>query len=160
MSAADVLLALATTTVGVTAGVMFCYWTAVMPGLHELGDREFVLAFQQIDRKIVNPLFVMVTFLGGAALLVAGTVVEGIDSDRFGLLAAASLLYVIGVVGITVVWHVPRNATLARVAVSHTTSEDVARVRSDFEPSWNRLHGVRTLAAVASLALVAIALAR
>ena len=31
MSGTDVVLVLATTTVGITAGVMFCYWIGVMP---------------------------------------------------------------------------------------------------------------------------------
>jgi hypothetical protein len=51
MNATGIVLVLATLAVGVTAGVMFCYQIAVMPGLHQLGDREFISAFQHIDRK-------------------------------------------------------------------------------------------------------------
>ena len=156
MSITDVALVAATTTVGVTAGVMFCYQIAIMPGLHELSDREFISAFQHLDRKIVSPLFLL-AFFGGGALLVAGTALEGSDSERFGLLLGASAVYVLGVLVVTMTWHVPRNAALARVP-STATAEEAARARTSFEGAWNRLHVVRTLSAVASLALVAMAL--
>jgi uncharacterized membrane protein len=155
MSITDVVLAAATTTVGLTAGVMFCYQIAVMPGLHELSDPEFISAFQQIDRKIVRPPFLL-TFFGGGVLLVAGTALEGSASGRFEVLVIASALYLIGVLVITMTGHVPRNAALARVP-ARATAEEAARARTTFEGSWNRLHVVRTLAAVASLVLVATA---
>ena len=158
MNSADVLLVLATVTTGITAGVMFCYQIAIMPGLHLLPDREFISAFQSIDRKIVNPLFVVVAFLGGGAPLVAGTALEGTGSDRFGLLCAASALYVVGVVVITLAWHVPRNNVLAAVPVATATEGEAALARTRFEAPWNRLHVVRTVAAIATLALLAAAL--
>jgi uncharacterized membrane protein len=158
MNATDVVLVLATTTVGITTGVMFCYRIGVMPGLHDLPDREFIGAFQHIDRKIVNPLFVVVSFLGGGALLLAATALEGPGSGRFGLLVAASVVYVVGVVIVTLAGHVPRNAALDRFPVSTATTEEAARARASFEPSWNRLHGVRTVCAIASLVLVSAAL--
>src|SRR5436309_10918203 len=145
---ADIVLVLATTTVGITTGVMFCYRIGIMPGLHDLPDREFIQAFQHIDRKIVNPLFVVVSFLGGGALLLAGTVLEGRDSGRFGLIVAASMVYLVGVVIVTLTGHVPRNAALDRFPVSSATAEEAARARRNFEPSWNRLHAVRTVCAI------------
>ena len=156
MSITDAVLVAATATVGVTAGVMFCYQVAVMPGLHELSDREFISAFQHLDRKIVRPPFLS-AFFGGGALLVAGTALAGSTSERFGWLVAASAVYVLGVLVITMTWHVPRNTALARLP-STATSDDAVRARTSFEGSWNRLHVVRTLAAVASLVLVAMAL--
>ena len=156
MSVTDVVLVAATTTVGLTAGVMFCYQVGIMPGLHQLSDREFIAAFQHLDRKLVRPAFLL-AFFGGGALLVAGTALEGSDSERFGLLLAATVVYVLGVLAITMMWHVPRNAVLARVGPT-ATAEEAARARAAFEAPWNRLHAVRTLAAVASLVLVATAL--
>jgi uncharacterized membrane protein len=158
MNATDVLLVLATVTVGITTGLMFCYQIAIMPGLHQLPDREFISAFQQIDRKVVNPLFVVVSFLGGGAFLVVGTVLEGPGSTRFALLVAASIVYVVGVVIITLAWHVPRNKVLDGFPVTTATADETARARQRFEAPWNRLHIVRTLAAIAALALLATAL--
>jgi uncharacterized membrane protein len=159
MSATDVVLILATTTVGITAGVMFCYWIGVMPGLHGLDDREFIQAFQLIDRKIVNPLFVLVSFLGGGALLLAGTGLEGPGSEHFGLLVAATAVYVVGVVAVTLAGHVPRNAALDRFPVGTASAQEAADARRLFEGPWNHLHALRTIAAVASLILLVTAVA-
>ena len=159
MSGTDVVLVLATTTVGITAGVMFCYWIGVMPGLHGLTDREFIQAFQLIDRKVVNPLFVLVSFLGGGALLLAATGLEGPGSGRFGVLVAATAVYVVGVVVITLAGHVPRNAALDRFPVATASAQEAADARRGFEDPWNRLHAVRTIAAIASLVLLATAFA-
>jgi uncharacterized membrane protein len=73
------------------------------------------------------------------------------------LLLSASAVYLLGVVGVTMTWHVPRNTALARVP-SSATADEAARARASFEGTWNRLHVVRTLASVASLVLVATAL--
>jgi uncharacterized membrane protein len=158
MNATDVVLVLATVTVGITTGLMFCYQIAIMPGLHELPDREFISAFQHLDRKVVNPLFVVVSFLGGGAFLVVGTVLEGPGSTRFALLVAASVVYVVGVVIITLAWHVPRNTVLEGFPVTTATADEAALARQRFEAPWNRLHVVRTLAAIAALTLLAAAL--
>jgi uncharacterized membrane protein len=158
MNATDVVLVLATVTVGITTGVMFCYQIAIMPGLHELPDREFIGAFQCVDRKIVNPLFVVVSFLGGGALLIASTALQGPGSLRFWLLATASVIYAIGVVAITLAWHAPRNNALDRFPITTATVDQIANARENFEAPWNRLHIVRTLAAIATLGLLAAAL--
>jgi uncharacterized membrane protein len=160
MKASSVIDVLAVTTVGITAGVMFCYQIAVMPGLHRLSDREFITAFQQIDRKIQNPLFVLVAFLGGAVFLVVATILEGRGSTRFTLLALASAIYILGVVVLTLAWHVPHNTTLSHVPVTTASDQELARARADFETTWVRLHVVRTAAAVASLVLLASAAVR
>jgi uncharacterized membrane protein len=158
VNATDVVLVLATTAVGITTGVMFCYQIAIMPALHELSDREFINSFQHIDRQIVNPLFVVVSFLGGGALLLTGTVLEAPGSVRFLLLVAASAVYIVGVVIVTLVWHVPRNAALDRFAVTTATDDEFADARKNFEPSWNRLHAARTLASIAALVVLSVAL--
>ena len=47
----------ATVTSGLLAGVYLLYAHTVMPGLRTLGDREFVGAFQALDRAILNAWF-------------------------------------------------------------------------------------------------------
>ena len=152
------LLTLAMTTVGLTSGVMFDWQVTVMPGLGELPDREFVSSFQALDRAIMNPLFIGGAFLGGAAFLVAATVAHRQARGRVRLLAAASALYVVGVVGVTIAGNVPLNERLQDIDVASASSAEVAAARADFEGPWNRLHVVRTGASVLSLALVGLAL--
>ena len=158
MTATDIVVVLATVTVGLTAGVMFCYQVAIMPGLHQLDDRAFIRAFQHIDQKIVNPLFVGVSFFGGGALLITATALQEAGTSSFTLLAVATAVYVVAVLVLTMAWHVPRNNALARFPVSTATDDDTARARARFEGPWNRLHIVRTVASIASLALLAAAL--
>ncbi|HKE75492.1 MAG TPA: anthrone oxygenase family protein [Acidimicrobiales bacterium] len=158
MSAKRILLVLAATTVGITAGVMFCYQIAVMPGIGRLPDREFIAAFQSIDDEIVNPIFVGLTFLGGAVFLVAATVAHRGEPLRFRLLAVASVVYIVGVVVVTMAGNVPKNDTLADFPVASSTVREAAAARESFEDSWNRLHVVRTLASITSLAVLSVAL--
>ncbi len=139
----DTVLVLATVTVGLTAGVMFCYQIAIMPGLHELGDRDFIRAYQRLDQKIVNPLFVGVSFLGGGALLVVATALQEAGTSRFTLLGVATVVYVGAVLLLTMAFHVPRNNELARVPVNHASDDDLAgsrAVRRTVEPSAHRAH--------------------
>ena len=91
-------------------------------------------------------------------MLIAATALEDAGTTRFTLLAIATVVYVTAVVLLTMSWHVPRNNALARFPVDSASAEDAARARTRFEAPWNRLHIVRTIASVASLALLACAL--
>lgn len=157
MNVKRILLTLATTAVGICAGVMFCYQVAIMPGIGRLPDREFIGAFQAMDDEIVNPLFVGLVFLGGAVLLILTTAAHRDEPCLFRLLAVAAGIYVAGVVVVTIAGNVPKNETLADFQVAASTSPEAAAARGDFEDSWNRLHVVRTLASVASLAMLSAA---
>ena len=76
MNLRNLSLVLAAVTVGVTAGVMFCYQVSIMPGLRKLPDEQFITTFQDIDEETVNPLFVGVMFIGGLVFLVAASVLH------------------------------------------------------------------------------------
>src|SRR5436309_15698665 len=58
----------ATLTMGLVAGAFALYAHSIMPGLRKTDDRTFVAAFQQLDRAIINPWF-MITAFGGAFVL-------------------------------------------------------------------------------------------
>lgn len=152
------LLTLATTSVGLTAGVFFDWRVTVMPGLGHLPDAEFIDAFQALDRAITNPLFIGGAFMGGAASLVAATAAHRRERGRFRLLAAASAVYVLGVVFVTMAGNVPLNENLAEVSAATASGAELAAARSDFEAPWNRLHLVRTGAALCSLVLAGLAM--
>ncbi|MGD2042564.1 MAG: hypothetical protein PVJ28_02875 [Acidimicrobiia bacterium] len=61
-----VLLIAATVVMGM-GGIFFLYSNTIMPGLGKTDDRTFVGAFQAIDTRIINPVF-MPTFFGGLVL--------------------------------------------------------------------------------------------
>ncbi|HUF98830.1 MAG TPA: DUF1772 domain-containing protein [Ilumatobacter sp.] len=160
MNLDDVVLVLAVVTVGITAGVMFCYQITIMPGLRQLPDDRFIETFQRFDEQTVRPVFVGLMFFGGLVCLatVAGLHVDERWSTRFTLLIAATVVYLVGVIVLTIVWHVPRNNALAALSVPSMTVDELAAERQKFEDPWVRGNIVRTLAAAAALALLGAAM--
>jgi uncharacterized membrane protein len=71
----------ATLTMGLMAGVFGLYAHAIMPGLGKTDDRTFVGAFQEMDRAIINPWF-MVSFLGALAFTVLAAVLHLREDER------------------------------------------------------------------------------
>ena len=53
-----------------------------MPGLRKTDDRTFVTAFQQLDRAIINPWF-MISAFGGALVLTAAAAVTNRGTPPF-----------------------------------------------------------------------------
>ena len=145
----------ATMTMGLTAGIFALYAHTIMPGLRKTDDRTFVAAFQQTDRAIINPWF-MITAFGGAFVL---TLVAGI-ADRgtpaLPWVAAAFGLYLVAVV-ITIAVNVPMNDAIK--AAGDPAHIDVARVRAQFnEARWAAWNLVRVATSVPAFGLLAWAL--
>lgn len=94
------VLIAATTLCSLVAGFLFAFAVVVMPGIGSLDDRDFIRAFQAIDRIIQNnqPLF-LVVWVGsvlslGAAALLSIRAFDGIERQ---LVIVAALLYAFGV---------------------------------------------------------------
>jgi uncharacterized membrane protein len=145
-----IALITATLTVGLMAGVFGLYAHTIMPGLRKTDDRTFVGAFQQIDRAIINPLFLPV-FLGALGLTGLAVLFDLLGEDRSTLpwVGAALVLY-LAVVVITFRVHLPLND-----AIKAATDPDVAAVRARFDEarwaSWNVVRAVLSTVAFASL---------
>ena len=145
----------ATLTMGLAAGAFAIYAHAIMPGLRKTGDRTFVAAFQQLDRAIINPWF-MITAFGGALIftLVAGIANRG--TPALPPIAAAFGLYLVAVI-ITVGVNVPLNDAIK--AAGDPARLDVAQVRAQFnEARWAAWNLVRVAASVPAFGLLAWAL--
>ena len=132
------------------AGFLFAFAVVVMPGIRSLGDREFIRAFQVIDRVIQNtqPIFVVV-WVGSVLTLVAAAVVglgqlEGVDR---AVLIISTFAYLFGVQLPTVAINVPLNNTLQALDIAVTDAHQQRVARQDFEPRWNRWNVVRTIIA-------------
>src|ERR1043166_116665 len=82
---------------GMAAGAFALYAHTVMPGLRKTGDRTFVAAFQQMDRAIINPWF-MITAFGGALVLAVAAAVANRGTPAFPWIAVALGLYLVAVV--------------------------------------------------------------
>ena len=140
---------------GLIAGVFFAFSSFVMKALARLPATQGIAAMQSINIVVINPWFLGV-FLGTAAaclfLIVAMFIWEMPDGIYIG-----SLLYLIGTIGVTRAFNIPRNDALARV---DPTSAEGARLWANYVTSWTAWNHVRTAAALAAAAWFTIILCR
>jgi uncharacterized membrane protein len=152
----DNMLFIAITLVGLSTGVFFAWSCSVLPGLKLLAAREYILAFQAMNRAIQNPVFLLCFLGAGIALPVAAWMHRG-NSLQGGLLLAASVVYIVGVLGVTMAGNVPMNEALDKFDTSAATVAEMARQRELFEGQWMALHNWRSVAAVVSFMLSVLA---
>ena len=120
-------------TMGMAAGTFALYADTIMPGLRKTDDRTFVGAFQEIDRAIINPWFMIFGF-GGALVLTAAACLANRGTPAFGWIAVALGLYLVCVI-VTVAVNVPLNDAIKAAG-------DPARIH-DFAAVRDRLHFAR-----------------
>ncbi|MEO3807710.1 anthrone oxygenase family protein [Sphaerisporangium sp. B11E5] len=149
-----VLLAAVVTT-GLTAGLFAVFAHAVMPAFARSSDRVLVEGMQNINRTILNPLF-MICFLGPIPLLIAAVAVLWGDPSLPWLIAA--LVLYVGSFIVTIAGNVPLNNRLDQ-AGDPDRVPDLGAVRRAFEPRWVTLNLVRTIGHTLAFACAAYALA-
>ena len=131
------------------AGSFFAFSTFVMAALGKLPPPQGIAAMQSINIVVINPWF-MTTFVGTAVLCVVLAVVSLVrwhDPGAAYLLAGA-VLYFAGTFSVTMVFNVPRNDALAKLAPS---SVEAARPWIDYLSTWTAWNHVRTIAALGAL---------
>jgi uncharacterized membrane protein len=153
LSALTLLAALGS---GVVAGVFFAFSVFVMKALARLPAAQGHAAMQSINAAAINALF-MATLFGTAlacvVLLVASLIMW--DEAFAAYLLAGSVLYLVGTILLTVVYHVPRNEALA---ATDPTSAEAASRWARFLAGWTAWNHVRTSASVAAAATLTVAL--
>ena len=159
----QIALLVATLLCSLVAGFVFAFAFVVMPGIKSLNDREFIRAFQVMDRVIQNgqPMFVFV-WVGSAVVLVASAVLgtAQLDGGERLLMIVATFAYVLGVQVTTMTINVPLNNRLQTLDVDtmdETTRKDA---RAEFEPRWSRWNSIRTALASLTSVLLMILLSR
>lgn len=138
-----VALVAGTVGTGLVAGLFFAFATAVMPGLAHSDDRTFVVAMQQINIAILNPVFLVVFVAPLPALVVAAVTGPG----RAWVVAALALHVLTAL--ITGIGNVPLNDALLAAAQPDLPAA-LGAAREAFESPWNKLHLVRTVTVVAA----------
>ncbi|GAB3248175.1 DUF1772 domain-containing protein [Larkinella harenae] len=158
MKVANLIFVLAGTTTALMAGLFFAFSWAVNLGLGRLSDAVYVAAFQSINRAIQNPVFLLV-FLGVPLFLPLSAWLHyhPDKTRRFWLLAAATVVYWTGVLGVTILGNIPLNEQLDSFQVLSASPEEIARHRAQFEGPWNRLNTVRTTASTLTVVLLMLA---
>lgn len=134
---------------GLVAGLFYGYDCSVIKGLGNLQDEEYLKAFQSINKVIQNPYFFL-SFMGSLVVLplTSWYTYKMSGSTSFYLFLSATLVYIIGVFGVTIIGNVPLNEQLAGFSLSAATENEISSMRKTFESSWNRYHTVRTIASL------------
>ena len=159
----QIALILATFLCSLVAGFLFAFALVAMPGIRRLNDREFIRAFQVMDRVIQNnqPIFVLV-WVGSVVALVASVVLGIGQFDGAGrlLIIFAVLAYLLGAQLPTVTINIPLNNKLQTLDVDAMNETTQKAARKDFEPRWNRWNSIRAAFASLASALLIILLFR
>lgn len=143
---------------GLAGGVFFAFSTFVMSGLNRLPPAQGIAAMQSINVTAVRPAFMLLIF-GTAAACVALIVIALLHRDQRAstLLLAGGALYLVATIGLTIVYHVPLNDSLARV---NPASAEAAARWHDYVTNWTRWNHVRTVSSLGAAAAFTLALLR
>ena len=141
---------------GLMAGLFFGFSTFIMRALAGLAPSQGIEAMQSINRTVLNPWFLGVFF--GTAVICLGLACWSLwqwELPNAGCLLAGSGLYLLGTLGVTVVFNVPLNNGLDRVDPASTQAPaDWA----GYLKTWTAWNHVRTVAAVLAMTAFAIGL--
>ncbi len=109
----NIVLIITAATTSLIAGLFYAYTCSVNLGLGRLSDKEYPTAMQSINKAILNPLF-FITFFGTALLLPLSAYLQHSQptSNRFVFLLIAAIVYLIGVIAMTIFGNVPLNNSL------------------------------------------------
>ena len=148
----QIALILAAFLCSLVAGFLFAFAVVVMPGIRSLNDKEFIRAFQVMDRVIQNnqPIFMSV-WIGSVVVLITSIALGIGQLDGVGrlLLIIAALAYLIGVQLPTFTINIPLNNKLQTLDVNAINETARKEAREEFELRWNRWNSIR--AALSSL---------
>src|SRR5258706_1585974 len=102
---------------GVVGGIFYAFSAFVMAALSRLPSTQGAAVMNAVNVTVINPTF-MIAFMGTAllCLVLAGGSFFWWGRTGGTLSLAASLIYIIGCFGVTMVCNVPLNDQLAAVA--------------------------------------------
>ena len=143
---------------GLSAGLCFTWSNAVTPGIGKLNDIRFLQSFQQMNKAIINPTFLIVFFGPFLLNLINIYLFKSTSSTIMSLLIMAMAFYFLGVVLVTIFGNVPLNEMLDKIDLSTASIEELKNIREKFEAKWNRLHLIRTITSIISFLVLLISL--
>ena len=134
---------------GLVAGVFFAFSSFVMQSLGDLPHQQGIAAMQSVNRRAVTPVFMLALF--GTAALCLGLLVWAVIEGE-PLVVAATALYLVGTIGVTMVRNVPLNNELEAAG-----PDDVA-LWQRYLAHWNGWNHLRGFTALVAAALLIVAL--
>lgn len=157
MDFASIFLVISGTLVGLTSGILFDFSITIVPSLRALTAKQHIEAMQVINVKIVN-LFFLVCFMGPVIFLPFTTYLHR-EAEQFPMLIIASALYIVGVIGVTVVGNIPLNNQLETVNLNQLSEEEAEPIRQDYQgvnARWMKWHTVRTVVSIMTTILILV----
>lgn len=138
------------------AGLFFAFSTAVMTALGRIEPAAGIAAMQRINEVIQNPVFFLAFFgTALASFAVIAAAVLGWNDGPALTSAAGALAYLVGIVGVTILFNVPMNS---RLAVVDPASVEGARVWADYLARWTAWNHLRTVSGMVAAGLFALGL--
>ena len=141
---------------GLIAGVFFVFSVAIMRALERIPPGVGMWAMQSINIYILNWMFLGV-FLGTGVVCAALAIIGVVQwqPPRSVWLIAGGLIYVVGSIGVTVIFNVPMNNALM---VADPATPEGQKLWSDYLTNWTLWNHVRTAASLAASASLIVAL--
>lgn len=141
---------------GLMAGLFFIFSVTVMAALARLTPANGIAAMQSINAVILGSTFLGV-FMGTALISAVLCVAWLLGWGSGGLyMLAASVVYLVGIIGVTMVFNVPMNDALVAM---NPQSAEAASYWQKYLTDWTVWNHVRTVAGIGSLALFILAFA-
>ena len=148
------LVVAAITGAGMVTGLLFAFSNFIMRALAKLQPEHGMFAMQQINEKIINPLFLL--FFLGTPLLCAIIAIYNLLHLHYVhnvLLLVGCMGYIIGPFGITVLYNVPLNNKLAEVQPAEGVN-----VWDEYQVKWQRWNHIRTYIGLVSIIFLCLGL--
>lgn len=141
---------------GLIAGVFFAFSSFVMRALARLPAPQGLAAMQSINVVVLNPLFLGV-FVGTAILCIGSIVMAWLRGNEPGAawMLIGAMLYLVGCFGVTVVFNVPLNETLAGI---RSTDSVAAEQWGAYVRRWTLWNHIRMIASLSAAAFFAVGL--
>jgi uncharacterized membrane protein len=137
------------------AGVFFAFSNFVMNALARIQPTQGIIAMQSINITVINPLF-MTVFLGTGVSCLFVVISSLLKWQKISITYSllGSSLYLIGTIGVTLVFNVPLNEALAKV---DPHSVDGIKFWTTYLTDWTFWNHIRTGAAVAAAVSISLA---
>lgn len=142
---------------GLVAGCFFAWSVFTMTGLRDAPDTAGLRSMQAINRAADrSPLLLLALFgTGVLSVVLAVRALGRLDETAAVLHLVAGVVYVAGVVVLTMAYHVPRNNALGTLDPGAAGSLDAWR---RYAAGWSAANHVRTIAPLVSTVLYTVSL--
>jgi uncharacterized membrane protein len=141
---------------GLVSGLLFAFSVVIMRALMQLLPEMGMQAMQRINTVIINPMFLL-AFLGTSVLCIAVAAIAVFGEPHLGSrwLLAGAVAYLLGPVGITLVFNIPLNNQLASTPLNEAQTE-----WPKYASAWLRWNHVRTALGALGMVFLCIGLAK